>query len=236
MSFILDAIKKSENERKRSRGPDLHSLQDSAPLVQGKQSFANRLLMLIVALCILVVGFIWLWPQISGQLSSLIKPVAVNPSVQSQTQNIPANSNAAIEQAAVINNTDYNNASFNNGVSNQNTASKNSASSAVFSATANNQSDQIRTDYQADDTLPPNYLIKELWELPADFQSTVPSMEFSFHVFSHTPEKRTIIINGRRVREGHMVASGLKLRVITETGIILYFRGRFFSVDVIEKW
>lgn len=231
MSFILDAIKKSENERKRSRGPDVHSLQDSAPPVQGRQSFANRLLMLIVALCILVVGFIWLWPQISGQLSSLIKPTDVNPSVQSQTQNIPANSTTASEQTAAVNNTDYNDSSTNNGAVNQNTAS-----TAVFSATANNQSDQIRTDYQANDTLPPNYLIKELWELPADFQSTVPSMDFSFHVFSHTPEKRTIIINGRRVREGQMVASGLKLRLITETGIILYFRGRFFSVDVIEKW
>lgn len=235
MSFILDAIKKSENERKRSRGPDMHSLQDSAPPVQGRQSFANRLLMLIVALCILVVGFIWLWPQISGQLSSLIKPAGVNPSVQSQTQNTPSNSTTS-EQSAAVNGTDYNNSSSNNSAANQNTASQNSASTAVFSATANNQSDQIRTDYQANDTLPPNYLIKELWELPADFQSTVPSMDFSFHVFSHTPEKRTIIINGRRVREGQMVASGLKLRLITETGIILYFRGRFFSVDVIEKW
>jgi len=55
-------------------------------------------------------------------------------------------------------------------------------------------------------------------------------------VFSIEPQKRTIIINGRRMREGQMVASGMKLRLITETGVILYSQGRFFHVDVIEKW
>ena len=72
--------------------------------------------------------------------------------------------------------------------------------------------------------------------MPADYQSTVPDLKFSFHVYSKNPDKRTIIINGRRMREGQMITSQLKLRVITETGVICHFKGRFFHVDVVEKW
>ncbi|NND40125.1 MAG: general secretion pathway protein GspB, partial [Pseudomonadales bacterium] len=90
--------------------------------------------------------------------------------------------------------------------------------------------------YASDDPLPPRHLIKELWELPADYQSTVPDLKFSFHVYSPNPDKRTIIINGRRVREGQMVTSQMRLRVITDTGVICHYRGRFFHVDVVEKW
>lgn len=214
MSFILDAIKKSENERKRSKQADVHSLQDSAPRSVVQAGTGVRSLLLIIALAILVFAAWWLWPQIAGQLFTLqqSRPLISTPAESDQSSaqkpQVQVNANTPATQTTAVDG----------------------------SANAYGVSKELRDDYLVDDALPPNNKIKELWELPADYQSTVPGMEFSFHVFSREPEKRTIIINGRRMRAGQMVAAGLKLRVITETGVILYYRGRFFHVDVIEKW
>lgn len=205
MSFILDAIKKSENERQRSRQPDVHSLQDSMPVTQAESSTGNRLLLLIVAIVIIVAAAWWLWLQVAPQLSPrLVEMLQGSQAVQSEK--------ADVEAAGA-------------------------RPSEVLSPTPNKVNEAANFNrYLSDDELPPNSQIKELWQLPADYQSTIPELEFSFHVFSNDHEERMIIINGRRMREGQMVSRGLTLRVITETGVILHSGEQFFHVDVIEKW
>lgn len=206
MSFILDAIKKSENERQRSKQPDLHSLQDSAPQVQPDNNTINRLLLLVVAIVIIVVAAWWLWLQVAPQLSPrLVEWLQGSQAISTETQT---------EDKAL--NTDL--------------------AVAPMSSSHSDTDTAMAGNYSSQDEVPPNNQIKELWQLPADFQSTIPELDFSFHVFSEDSLERMIIINGRRIREGQMVSRGLTLRVITETGVILYSGGRFFHVDVIEKW
>ena len=200
MSFILDAIKKSEQERNRARAPSVHTLQDGGKPQPGGRSRRSGLLMLLIALGLLVAAGYWLWPKISSPILEAVQhQLAQQAPIEQETPEAPT------------------------------APQPNTGTSPAQPASA-------RSDYLMDDDLPPRHLIKELWELPADYQSTVPAMEFSFHVFSPEPANRTIIINGRRVREGQLVAAGLKLRAITENGLILYYRGRFFHIDVIEKW
>ncbi len=205
MSFILDAIKKSEQERDRARAPSVHTLQDGGKGHGKVRSRRSGLVLLAIALGLLAAGAYWLWPKISTPILEAVRHQLEQQSVAGQQQPSAATSPAP---------------------------------ATVTPATVQAPADpgQPRSDYQMDDELPPRHLIKELWELPADYQSTVPAMEFSFHVFSQEPANRTIIINGRRVREGQLVAAGLKLRSITENGLILFYRGRFFHIDVIEKW
>lgn len=195
MSFILDAIKKSENERQRSKQPDVHSLQDSVPQAPVQSSTVSRLLLLIIAIVIIIAAVWWLWLQMAPQLS----PRLVELLQGNQTSPVVVETNNTEAVALPI-------------------------------------KKDPQSQYSADDELPPNNQIKELWQLPADYQSTIPDLEFSFHVFSDNPDERMIIINGRRMREGQLVSRGLSLRVITDTGVILHSGGRFFHVDVIEKW
>jgi general secretion pathway protein B len=208
MSFILDAIKKSENERQRSRQPDVHSLQDSMPPSQAEPSSGNRLLLLVIAIVIIIAAFWWLWIQVSPQISPRLVELLQN------TQTVKN------DQAAT-----------------NNDKPASTSLSQTPSPTSNPVNDVSSiSSFLADDELPPNSQIKELWQLPADYQSTIPELDFSFHVFSNDHEERMIIINGRRMREGQMVSRGLTLRVITETGVILHSGDQFFHVDVIEKW
>lgn len=221
MSFILDAIRKSEDERQRSKQPDVYSLQNAgARGAQPAPAWARALLLLLaIALVALLLG--WLWPQLSAQFKNSLansgaagsaKPQATQAAGQGQapTGQVPAaQAGAPVAVAAPV------------PEANDVMQSAGSAGERVFAS---------------DDQLPPRHLVKELWELPADYQSTIPDLKFSFHVFSPNPDKRTIVINGRRLREGQMITSQMRLRVITETGVICHHRGRFFHVDVVEKW
>ena len=97
-------------------------------------------------------------------------------------------------------------------------------------------SDQLMPTYSINDSLPPNHQIKELWEQPVTFQNQLPTLDFAFHVYSEVVEQRTIIINDRRLTEGQLIARGLKLHTITESGVILFYQDRFFHVDVVTQW
>lgn len=218
MSFILDAIKKSEDERQRSKQPDVHSLQNSGVYTVAPQRKFVRSFILLVALVMLIGICSWLWPQIQSQFAPQQyergqAPLAQGSSIQNQKSQQAGGQTVAATQVA-------------------------HASTGVGMATVSGVA--FSTDQpgynSTGNTLPPRNLIKELWQMPADFQSTVPDLKFSFHVFSTNPEKRTIIINGRRMREGQMVSSQVKLRVITETGVICEHKGQYFHVDVVEKW
>lgn len=219
MSFILDAIKKSEHARKQAKEPDVFSLQNQDQSRSFEDKGRNRLLLFLTSIIFVAVIGWWLWPKLATQLSDLgylSTPGSLNTSGDKSTEKgLKSTFNKVISS-----------------VRPEREKGKVNLATAPEAEVAEKE-DFI---YNDESVLPPRHLIKELWELPADYQSTIPNMEFSFHVFSKNPAKRTIIINGRRLREGQMIASNLKLRVITSTGIILFYKDRFFHVDVVEKW
>ena len=209
MSFILDAIKKSERERQRSKQPDVFSLQDAGMAGDQHGSQRSKPIKLLVAVVICgTIGW-WLWPGITEQFG---KPALQRFELPGANEAVVRDAETEDAPADLVG----------------------AARIETLPATVYAGADSLAEEGTA--VLPPRHLIKDLWEQPADFQSTVPDMEFSFHVFSKNPDKRTIIINGRRLREGQMVASGLKLHVITSTGVILHYKNRYFHVDVVEKW
>jgi general secretion pathway protein B len=73
-------------------------------------------------------------------------------------------------------------------------------------------------------------------ELPADIQQHIPIMEFSAHVYSSNPLHRSIVINGRVMEEGDMFASDLLLSEITPKGAIFDYQGQLFHQNVVSAW
>ncbi len=56
-------------------------------------------------------------------------------------------------------------------------------------------------------------------------------------MYSANVDRRTIIINKRRVKEGAVVSEGLTLIEITEKGVVLDWKKRYrFMIDVVENW
>lgn len=199
MSFILDAIKKSEADRKKSQQADVYSLQEQEALNRQPHQRKSRWFLLSFAVLILALSGWFLWPAFLGYMTDF-----------SPKTHLKAAPEIIIDAS-----------------------DKNKPSNKSTDTAAKSLPDKTFT---IDDPLPSNYQIKELWEQPVSFQNMIPTLDFAFHVYSDVPDQRTIIINDRRLIEGQMIARGLKLHTISESGVILFYQDRFFHVDVVTQW
>lgn len=192
MSYILDALKKSDQERRQNHVPTLQTINRPS-YVEKKPGLAFELGVFFTGAIVLIAITAW-WYQTSSvaefSIPKLAEPVRTN----------------NVENPLDINPVEK---SF-------------SEESINVESAGNNK--KIDTP------------IVELWELPDPIRKTVPSLTFSFHVYSSNPERRTIIINKRRVREGDTMENGLLLNEITEEGAILQWNNRRFYINVVENW
>lgn len=74
--------------------------------------------------------------------------------------------------------------------------------------------------------------IPDLRELSPAVQREIPSITFTMLVYSEVPGDRMIRINGKLMREGDEVASGLKLEEIVPGGAVFSYRGQRFRKGV----
>jgi len=66
-------------------------------------------------------------------------------------------------------------------------------------------------------------------ELPLSIQRALPAMSISAHAYSSQPKDRLVSINDQLMREGAFLAPGLKLEEITPDGMIFGYKGyRFY--------
>jgi general secretion pathway protein B len=80
---------------------------------------------------------------------------------------------------------------------------------------------------QAGDGKPPS-----LADLPADLRRDIPDMLIAFHQYADAPEQRRVMINNLLLRPGEFIAPGLKLEQITPDGVEVSYQGRRFRRGV----
>ncbi len=178
MSYILDALKKSDQERQQNNGPNLQTIQ-RPHLINKRGGARNLQVVLLFTVVVLLVAAGWYF--YGGSISINKASVAAAPVVE--TQPAPVVTQSLPEPAPTY-------------------------------------SEPV-----------------EFSQLPDPVQQAVPALTFSFHVYSDNPERRTIIINKRRVREGDAVTPGLVLESITSQGVVLQWQGQHrFTINVVENW
>jgi general secretion pathway protein B len=74
--------------------------------------------------------------------------------------------------------------------------------------------------------------VPSLSDLPLAFQQTVPDMNVDVHVYLDAPDKRFVFINQRRYRQGERTTEGPVLEQIIPEGIVLRYEGRSFRLDI----
>jgi general secretion pathway protein B len=65
-------------------------------------------------------------------------------------------------------------------------------------------------------------------QLPAALASALPALSVDLHVFSSNPAQRFMVVSGQRVQEGASLAGGVVIEKITPDGAIAVFRGTRF--------
>lgn len=240
MSLILDALKKSEQERRRDRGPDLQTIHQSTSITAHAAGKSWRWLVVVV-INVAVIGT-WWWSQresspitpMSAAKTGRVAPVeveiapvdgsgvadSVSPSAQRfAQQSAPSSAQPWVQQST------------------QQTVSQ-APSQATQHATQDG-AEFTRIEPSAATAQPRVNAatpVEEFTDLPADVRNSLPAMTFSFHVYSADPRNRTIIINNQRLREGEQVSAGVALESITEDGVILAMDHRRVHINVLTGW
>ncbi len=207
MSFILDALKKSETERARQAGPALLEMRIVRP-PQRLPAWA----MMVGALLIAIVAVLgWLaWRPASA-------PVALAPSVL-----VPAATSAPAQPAAATiittrpqeNTAEVASNAAGTGTGEPGTAEPNPADTepAVAPDPRTARSESAATGLH-------NY---------AELGGAAPELRLDMHVYAANPAERYAFINMHKVHEGDVTPEGAQVRQITREGVVLEFRGSEF--------
>lgn len=70
-----------------------------------------------------------------------------------------------------------------------------------------------------------------LQQMPQDFQRSLPSLAVTIHVYSREESQRILFINNREYRKGSQIAGGIRVEDIVSDGAVLSFRGERFKLS-----
>lgn len=222
MSFILDALRKSEIERQRQSGPSIAEF----PVARQDRRLPVALIAIgfLLAVNLAVVLFFMLRSEKSAEPAATSTQAAAVPPVSAASPP-PATAAQAPAPAAVAPHDELPGAAAGPG-------------SVTY----------LPSDGYEDATLPPDApdptLLPETTPPGAgviygassgiedaatvEAETGLPPLAVDLHIFADDPAKRAVFINGRRYTQGATIAEGPTVEQITREGAVLGYRGRRF--------
>jgi general secretion pathway protein B len=220
MSFILDALKKSESERQRQAGPALLEMR----IVRPSRRLPVWALVVGVLLIISVAVLAWLaWHPAPAPATAAAPVPAAGMAGNAPAATVaqppvgaaPGAPGSALAPAAPI-----------TPVAAPPTPLQTPAQ-AANAATDNNPADTEPA------VTPPAGSTREASSSAnlhtyAELGGTLPELRLDLHVYAPNPAERYAFINMHKVREGDTTAEGVQVKEITREGVVLDYRGTEF--------
>jgi general secretion pathway protein B len=204
MSYILEALKKSDQQRQRGATPTLPAVQ--APAAEPEQPVFLTYGLLAAALLAAGILIGWLRPWQPEQKTTQELPVPNSAPVAQSAPKVaamkpdspaPARTESLRVPAPAV------------------TATPDKPVSPA--TTANTEQEEGVTSMAA---------------LPLAIRQEIPSMTIPLHAYSSKPRDRLVSINDRMLREGESLTPGLRLEQITPDGLIFSYKGYRFRRGV----
>jgi general secretion pathway protein B len=220
MSYILDALKKSEQERGRGTPPSVQTMHSSSLNYHASKTQLWPYLLLAAVLVNLaaLVYFIMAKSDTEASLHSAQKITGTQPAASHSAGAV------SIEPVAPT------------------SRNSNETETIIYKPVSMPATSQTAAAEPASvlaripEYPQPRGPVMEKDELPVHMQQHIPAMEFSAHVYSTNPMQRSIVINGRFMEEGDRLTADLRLDEITADGAIFNFQGQRFRQGVVSAW
>jgi general secretion pathway protein B len=245
MSFILDALKKSENERQRQVGPSLADVQ-----VSQRRTNKPWWAVAVGALLVLNLGVLLVVLMRDGDAKSSAPPAAHEDSTANTAATIDAHAGNQVPLPASASRMPRGNPpaaassdpSVHSLADEAGTAEPSAAANADPQlAAAGNVPDgppmvrPIQAPAVAPATIPPQAEAEpaqdEVLPTPNDLAASgtsLPELHLDIHVYSAKPAERFVFVNMRKYTEGQALKEGPTLERITTDGAILNHHGLRF--------
>ena len=244
MSYILDALRKSDQQRQRGAAPTLLLGQATAVAPKQPALLSYGLLALVLLGAGIAIGWLRPWqpepaspapvaiaakpPEPGQSQAPAVRPdMAPKPEPELHAQNSAPATQAVPAPAPAL--------AQPHGAAGVKIERQRAPPKAVAKmskkAAAPVPEQALSTSSGAADAAPAQNVIS-LAELPLSLQQELPPMTISVHAYSGRPGDRMVGINNRMLREGDYVVPGLKLEQITPEGMILSYKGYSFRRGV----
>jgi len=209
MSFILDALKKSETERQRQGGAEFAAIP-----VTPRTSAVPRWLWFVGLLLII---------NLAVLIGLLFKPDA--PALQATLPRI--------EQSTPLPTVDDDpSPSFEQKVAAARQRQPEQQQDPVeTAATARRPAVQAVLISQDPASVPASDQYPTLQEVRASGTMQLPDLHLDIHVYSEVPKDRFVFINMSKLREGSQLAEGPVVAEITPDGVVLGHQGQYFLLS-----
>lgn len=243
MSYILEALKKSEQERKRGELPEITHFESGS---SGPDSSKKYWPIVVGVLVVLNLGLVFLWSP--WQSNSDVN-------LQVDTGEVSQPKTGTKRSAEEAESSKFNSDQLTHKLSKEISDPKLTREKVAPAPSAKPVASTPRHVQQAQPVAEPELItpsknlepmerkpqvntsyLPQLQELPADILGQIPDMSFSSHMYSSSARFRSIIINGRRLKEGQFLDGDIQVVEITEKGVVLSFDGTIFEVDVLGQW
>ena len=202
MSYILDALRKSQAERERGRVPGLDAQPEPGPRAAAAPADAKRtggLLAVAGVGLALVLGAAWWWrpaPVVATVAPATVAPAVVAPPVQAPVQ-APVRAPLPAPLPVVV-----------------------SAPPTVAPTPV-----PTPASVSAPHLATPAPRAVPLAQLAADQRRDLPPLVLGGSIWSESALGRFVIVNGQVVREGETAAPGVVLEQITPRSLLVRWRG-----------
>ena len=248
MSYILDALRKSDLQRQRGAAPTLLAVQESAPARKRPAFLAYGLLAAVLVGAGMVIGWLRPWqPEQAAPvrpetvatkaLEAVPRQMAPAPSEslpqpEPKLQDAMQPAQAAPTPSEVAPQTKPKRKpkpKLPAHAQSETDGPPSEADAAAPRATAAPAPEQP-VDSAADAADAQTAI--SMAELPPSVRQELPAMKISVHAYSANPGGRLVSIDNRILREGDFVVPGLELEEITPDGMIFGYKGYRFHRGV----
>lgn len=237
MSFILDALKKSESERQRRSGPSLATVRTGRAKGSGLPWISIVAVLLALNL-VVVLGFL-VWPEDDEEPASeqsvatgrAARPVSPQPALT------PAPAPAPPRVLQVEPPTETLSASAGGPAPSITSSARPQIRSLAEESEKGRPSPPpvqpaVQRAPVAREESPPSppvpAVLPTLTELTLDGRLNIPTLHVDIHVYSATPSSRFVFINNRKYKEGEQLSEGPYVEEISGEGVVLNHRGQRF--------
>ena len=233
MSFILDALKKSESDRQRQSGPALFEVKVTPP----RPRFPYWALALAVLLVINIAVGAWVFVHRA--------PPSQAPPPNAET---PANPGppSAPPQAAVVAGPAVPVAAAGVSAAPASTPVRGSGQAEPVLSNSENKVAPVNPD-DYEPAVPPEKQnqdagqshvhsgtesgLKSYADAASNPDSHLPALRVDLHVYAAKPEERFVLINMHRLHEGEVLPEGVRIESITPEGVVLSYQGAKFILE-----
>lgn len=227
MSYILEALKKSDQQRQRGATPTLQALQVTVAAPKRPLSIHYALLAAALLGAGIMIG--WLRPWQQEKPSPEAEPIAAKPPILISQQIAPAPLAAPPEMAGKA----AQEIPPRNSIPAMQPAHRRDAVKPRISAPASNGSRgavvSMPDSAAASVSVAQEQRAISMAELPPQIQQEIPAMAVQLHAYSGIPSERLVNINSRSLREGGSLTPDLRLEQITPDGMIFSYKGYRFQ-------